>query len=105
MCSGICGSKDQQGKAWASPEEQAGGQGRQLIVQKKPKLRFCKLNIPLKEIQETQKYYADHGLTENIVTRRLEEETALQFDKYECICNCVCDASWNNMVFSLYKRK
>ena len=32
--------KDQQGKAWASPEEQAGGQGRQLIVQKIPKHRF-----------------------------------------------------------------
>ena len=40
MCSGICGSKDQHGKAWASPEEQAGGQGRQLIVQKIPKLRL-----------------------------------------------------------------
>lgn len=60
---------------------------------------FCALNIPIPELPEQQKYYAENGLCDFLVSR--DEE--LYFEKYECIAESSFYFEGSDFTYYLYK--
>lgn len=59
---------------------------------------FCDLNIPLDEIQESQRYYVENRLVDFVVVR----DSVLEDGQYECVAECPFQKDGWNVTYYLY---